>query len=338
MEKVRVCLLGFGGIARSHLKAYRRLESEGAPVQLVALCDIDETQFTKEQATNLGKTGGPDLTGLNLYTSDEEMIAGEKPDVVDICLPSYLHADYAIKMLRAGCNVLCEKPMSLNSENCKRMIAASEETGKKLMIGQCLRFEPVYLYLKDLVDSGEYGKVRYVHFDRLSALPLWGFEKWFQKTEKSGGCIMDMHIHDVDMVRFLFGEPKSVSAVATERQTKWQVVNSRFDYGNGVVIVADGSWDESKTRPFEMAYRVRFDDAELICQGTKLTVYPDDGEAFTPVLENKNRMAEEILCLCKAILGEEVSDRISAYEAAKTVALVEKLCESADNNGRIVFC
>lgn len=338
MEKVRVCLLGFGGIARSHLKGYRVLEAEGAPVELVGICDIDESQFTTAQATNLGKTSGPDLSGLNLYTNDEEMIAAEKPDVVDVCLPSYLHEAYAVKMLRAGCNVLCEKPMSLSSEACNRMIAVAEETGKKLMIGQCLRFEPAYLYLKDLVDSGKYGKVRYAHFDRLSALPLWGFEKWFQDTERSGGCIMDMHIHDVDMVRFLFGEPKSVSAVATERQTRWQVVNSRFDYGNGMMVVADGSWDESATRPFEMAYRVRFDDAELICQGTTLTVYPDDGASFAPELEKKNRMAEEILCLCKAVLGEPVSDRISAYEAAKTVALVEKLKESADRNGVIVSC
>ncbi len=338
MKKVRVCMLGFGGIARSHLNAYRRLEAEGAPVELVAVCDIDETQFTKIQATNLGKSGGPDLSGLNLYTSDTEMISTEKPDVVDICLPSYLHEQYAVKMLRAGCNVLCEKPMSLNSQSCARMIAASEETGKRLMIGQCLRFEPVYLYLKDLVESGTYGKVRYVHFDRLSALPRWGFEKWFQDTDRSGGCIMDMHIHDVDMVRFLFGEPKSVSAIATERQTKWQVVNSRFDYGNGTMIVADGSWDESKTRPFAVAYRVRFDHAELICQGSNLTVYPDEGDSFSPELEKKDRMAEEILCLCKSVLGEEVSDRISAYEAAKTVALVEKLCQSADSNGQIVLC
>ena len=228
--------------------------------------------------------------------------------------------------------------MSLNSESCQRMIAASEETGKKLMIGQCLRFEPTYLYVKDLVDSKKYDNIRHAHFDRLSALPLWGFEKWFQDTSRSGGCIFDMHIHDVDMVRFLFGEPKSVSAIAMERQTKWQAVNSRFDFENGTLIVADGSWDESATRPFEMAYRVRFDRAEVVCSGSKITVYPDDGEAFVPELEKKDRMAEEILCLCKAVLGEEVSDRISAYEAAKTVALVEKLCLSADNGGQSVSC
>lgn len=338
MEKVRVCMLGFGGIARSHLAAYRQLEAQGAPVQLVGICDIDERQFGKAQATNLGAGTGPDLSGINLYTDDEAMLSAEKPDVVDICLPSFLHEEYSVKMMGLGCNVLCEKPMSLTSDACDRMIAASEKTGKKLMIGQCLRFEPSYLYLKDLVDSGRYGKVRHAFFDRLSALPLWGFEKWFQDTARSGGCVTDMHIHDVDMIRFLFGEPKSVSCVSTEDVTKWQVVNSRFDYGDGTMIFALGSWDEAKTTKFKFSFRVRFDNAQVFSDGKKVTVYPDEGDVFEADLESKNRMAEEILCLCKAVLGEEVSDRIAAKEAAKTVALVEKLRESADANGAAISC
>ncbi len=338
MKKVRVCMLGFGGIARSHLSAYRQLKSEGAPVELVAVCDCDASQFEKAQTTNLGGKGGPDLQGINTYTDDVEMLEKEQPDVVDICLPSFLHEEYVVKMLRSGCHVLCEKPMSLNSESCQRMISASEESGKKLMIGQCLRFEPVYLYLKDLMESGKYGGVRYVNLERLSPLPRWGFQKWFQDTERSGGCITDMHIHDVDMVRFLFGEPKSVSAIATERQTKWQVVDSRFDYGNGTIIKAYGSWDEADTCPFRATYRVRFDRAEVLYDGKTVTVYPDEGASFCPELEKKNRMAEEILCLCKAVLGEDVSNRISAYEAMKTVSLVEKLRQSADSNGQSVMC
>ena len=99
MKKVKVCMLGFGGIARAHLKGYRRLEADGAPVELVAICDVDEEQFKRVTATNLGQSSGPDLSGLNLYTDCEAMLATEKPDVVDICLPSYLHAEYAIKML-----------------------------------------------------------------------------------------------------------------------------------------------------------------------------------------------------------------------------------------------
>ena len=102
MKRVKVCLLGFGGIARSHLKAYHKLTERNAPVDLVAICDIDPSQFTKGVSMNLGGSGAESLEAYHLYTDAEEMIRNEQPDVVDICLPSFLHCEYAIKMMKMG--------------------------------------------------------------------------------------------------------------------------------------------------------------------------------------------------------------------------------------------
>jgi len=337
VENVKVCLLGFGGIARSHLSAYRKLKERNAPVELIAICDIDPSQFEKGVSMNLGGSSAETLEAYRLYTDAEEMIKKEHPDVVDICLPSYLHCEYSVKMMRMGCNVLSEKPMGLSSAQCEEMLAVSAETGKHLMVGQCLRFEPAYNFLKDRLADGAFGPLHYAHFDRLSALPLWGYQNWFRDSDRSGGCILDMHIHDVDMVRYLFGEPKAVSCATTGHECRWQVINSRFEYEDGTLIVADGSWDEAQGTHFRSGYRVRFENAEVFYDGGKVTVHPDGGEAYVADLPKSTRMADEIECLALTVLGRSGDRRISATEAAKTVALVEKLRESSEKGGTPVI-
>ena len=337
MKEVKVALIGFGGIAKSHKKGYDILAAEGEKVRLVAICDINPEQFKKlESGINLGSEGKLSIADIHTYTDCDEMIANEEIDMVDICLPTYLHKEYAIRMLKAGKHVLCEKPMALCSEDCREMIRVAEECDRKLMVGMCLRFEPSYLYLKKCVDSGCFGKLKYIHMDRLSPLPRWSFEHWFRDTAKSGGCLVDMHIHDVDMARFLLGEPKAVSCMSYDDTVRWQVVNSRFYY-NGVMVVVDGSWDEAPARGFSMGFRARFEEAEVVMDGSGVTVYPNEGEAYAPELIKQNRMAEEIRLLAVTIMDPTTKNEVNTPEsAAKTIELCEALKTSAYQNGAIV--
>ena len=334
MREIKVAMLGFGGIAKAHKKGYEVFEKDGTPIKLVAICDINPEQFEGGTKTNIDSGKKSNLEGINLYTNVDEMLAKEDFEMIDICLPSYLHKEYTVKMLKAGKHVMCEKPMALNSADCQVMIDTAKECGKQLMVGQCLRFEPLYLFLKDAIDSGKFGKVKNVFMDRLSLLPTWGFENWFCDTEKSGGCAMDLHIHDVDMMRFLFGEPEAVSAVGYDDTTRWQVMNSRFFYPNNLTPCAIGSWDESNTTKFRMGYRVRFEKASIILDGSKITVNPDDGESYEVTLEKKDRMAEEIRLIASCIADENVKNTSNPPESAlMSVKLVEALCKSADMAG-----
>jgi len=336
MREIRVAMLGFGGIAKSHKRGYELFEKEGTTIKLVAICDIDPEQFTKVQEINLGAAHPYNMDGIATYTDLDEMIAKEDFEMVDICLPTYLHKEYTIKMLNAGKHVLCEKPMALNEADCEEMIATAQKVGKKLMIGQCLRFEPQYLYLKELVTNETFGKVRYANMTRIGALPLWGFERWFQDTARSGGCALDLHIHDVDMLRFLFGEPEAVSATAVDDVTRWQYINSRFFY-DGFVAEATGSWLEPKGHPFKAGYRVNFEKATVVLEGSDITVYKTDGESYKAVYGSENRMAEEIRFLANAIEDPDAPNTVNTPEsAAKTVALVRTLCRSADNGGKTI--
>ena len=124
--------------------------------------------------------------------------------MVDVCLPTDLHAEVTVAALEAGKHVLCEKPMALTVAECDRMVAAAKASGRFLMIAHCIRFWPEYIALKEIVDSGQYGKVTSALFRRISGLPKWS--EWFPNPQRSGGAILDLHIHDVGLYQLPAGD------------------------------------------------------------------------------------------------------------------------------------
>ena len=336
-KEIKVAMLGFGGIARAHKKAYWRLAQEGnTGINLVAICDIDPEQFTKDVAINLGADDSKQEEPIRTYTDLDEMLAKEDFELIDICLPTYLHKEYTIRMLRAGKHVLCEKPMSLKAEDCEEMIRVAKEVDRKLMIGQCLRFDLPYLFFKECIDDGRFGAVKSLFMERLGSHPTWGFEDWFSDEKKSGGCLLDLHVHDIDMARFLLGEPKAVSAVSYDGIARWEVVNSRLFY-DGVLVSINGSWDEAPSRGFETLCRMRFEKAQVVMRGSKITVYPNEGEAYEVEIPKRDCYAEEIRMIANLVMDPDLKNEANPPESAKnTVALANKLCESCNLGGQIL--
>ena len=344
MKEIKFAMLGYGGIAKSHKHGYDLLEKEGFPIKLVAICDIDEAQFTAaEQAINLGSTYGTDLSGVALYTDIDKMLSEEDFDVIDICLPTYLHKEYAIKLMRAGKHVLSEKPMSLSYADCQELLCVAKECNKKITIGQCLHFEAGYTYLKKCIDEQTFGKLQSIVFERLSELPTWKcFENWYLDPSRSGSAPFDLHIHDIDMANYLLGMPKAVSAITIDNDVPMQYINSRLFYDNGVKVFVTASWNEVKGAPFLMAYRVRFDNATLIYKGGSVTVYPvgeKSYEAEETLRENcKDRMAEEIRNMALLVGDPDFINTVNTPEcAASSILITEKLVESARADGEKIY-
>lgn len=336
MNEVKVALVGFGGIARTHNKSYAQLAAEGFPVKLVAVCDKDAARFKKAENFNLGKDTTPITEDAEIYTDIDEMIAKADFDMADICLPSFLHKEVACKMLAAGKHVLSEKPMALSSAQCEEMLRTRDETGRKLMIAQCLRFDPKYLFLKECIDTGRFGSLKNLFMERLSSYPKWGADKWFESTEKCGGCILDTHIHDIDMARFLLGEPELVSSIAYDDISRWQVVNTRLYYKD-LTVIANGSWDEAYTIPFHMGFRARFEKASVVLDGSELKVFPNDGTPYTPDISGANCYTEEIRFFANLIMDENMKNTCNPAESAyHSVKLVEALRRSVALGGERV--
>lgn len=244
---LRVGLIGNGGIAGAHRKSYARLTDR---VSLEACCDIRPERFEML-----------DQEKVRCYTDIDEMLAKEKGklDYVDICLPTYLHAEAAIKAMEAGFHVLSEKPMARTVEEARCMTETAERTGKTLMIAYCNRFYDAARAMKEIVDSKELGKVRSADFYRENGTTdSMGWNDWFHDGALSGGAMLDLHVHDVDMIRWIFGMPKAVSAVAGSYITKggYDNMSVNYMYGDGVFVHASCSWILHENKYNTRSFRV----------------------------------------------------------------------------------
>ncbi|MBE6757650.1 MAG: Gfo/Idh/MocA family oxidoreductase [Ruminococcaceae bacterium] len=322
-------LIGFGGIVKGvHLPAYQALEAAGK-VKLVAACDIRPEAFTEDVQLNIDG-GDSRFADLHTYTDLEEMLRNEELDFIDIAVPTYLHKKYAVDMLNRGYLVMSEKPMALTYDDCREMAAASNG---RLMIGQCLRFCPEYLYLKKLIEDGTYGKVTGGSFRRLSAPPTWGWENWFMDPSRSGGVIFDLHIHDLDIIRFLFGEPKTVSCTAGGHHiVEDAFAVSRMDY-DGMSIYAEGRWDQVNM-PFVADYRVSFEKANVVLEGGVVTVYPYEGDAFKADITPADMYMKEIEYITDIFVSGQPNLQNPPESAAESIRLAATLKQSADNGGQ----
>ena len=154
---MKVALIGIGGMGGCHFMNYKSIPE----AEIIAVADV-RTDMAKEKVEG---------TGAKVYATMEELLANEKPELIDICTPSYLHADLAIKALEAGCHVLCEKPMTLSTEDAQRVLDAAKKTDKLFMVAHVVRFMEPYAYLRNVIKSGELGKLLRLDMKRISAIP-----------------------------------------------------------------------------------------------------------------------------------------------------------------------
>ncbi len=151
---LKVGLIGVGGISGAHIPVWESMED----VELTALCDIRQERMEP-------------YPEKHHYTKLDEMLKNEKLDILDICLPTYLHADYAVRAMEKGIHVLCEKPVSLKSEDVERVYSTAHRMQVSFMVAHVLRFWPEYMLLKELYDTQKYGKLLSGYMSRVSQTP-----------------------------------------------------------------------------------------------------------------------------------------------------------------------
>lgn len=336
----RVCLIGFGSMGRVHFRNYLKLENEDFPIKLTAICDFDPGKFEGQFVPGNMETVKSefDLSKYNLYRNIDEMIDCEKPDFVDICLPTYLHAEVSIKCSNKGIHVICEKPMALNSGLCAGMIEAAKKNGKKLMVGHCLRFWPEYEYLKKCIETGVFGEAVSAYFFRGGGTPGWSKNSWLVVKEKSGGCMFDLHVHDVDMANWLFGKPESVSSSARNfvPGSGYDIVSTNYMYNDGKVVNIQADWSLNGDFGFDMRYRVSFERANLVYQDGILKINPKDGKSFIPELVKESAYYREIRYFSEIILNNTGNSVNPPESSMETIKIVEAEALSADKKGIMV--
>ena len=268
---MRAGVIGCGGMGTTHLRALKALqEIRGIEVEAVA----DIRKECVERAIGIWPKAHSYETGM-------ELIQKERLDWVHICLPSYLHAEYAIAVMEAGMDVFIEKPVCLTEMEAKKLLEVQKKTGRTVMVGHVVRWFSAYEYLKEIYKKGTYGKLKSIVMNRVGGHPTKGFENWFLDFHKSGGVMMDLHIHDLDFLRYLLGEPESkkIKATSFENGTPNQMV-AMYEFGD-VWACVEACWDISSTLKFGSAFRASFEQASVIYdshQEYPLTVYPMEGK------------------------------------------------------------
>jgi UDP-N-acetyl-2-amino-2-deoxyglucuronate dehydrogenase len=200
MKKLNFAIVGCGRIAERHAAHINNLSV------LKAVCDIK-----LDRAERLGN-----YYNVNTYTSLEDLLSSESEiDVVSVCTPNGLHAEHTISSLRAGCHVLCEKPMATNSLDCGRMIQAAEKANKRLFIVKQNRYNPPVAAVKKAIDEGRLGRILSM---QLSC--FWNrndeyflTSDWKGSSDMDGGSLYTQFSHFIDLLYWLFGDIGDVYAL-----------------------------------------------------------------------------------------------------------------------------
>ena len=200
MKKLGVGIIGCGWAGNQHARAYSSL----GDVELVSVADEKD-----EAARKLSKKWG----FKTCHKDYKKLLADPKVDVVSICLPIYLHADATVKAAEAGKHVLCEKPMACSLAEAEKMIEAADKAGVTLMIGETVRFNPVNLKIKDLIDRNIIGEIFLARIFRDHEMHNYLRRRpWMLDKRKAfGGIWSSGGVHDVDVLRMLVGEVETVS-------------------------------------------------------------------------------------------------------------------------------
>ena len=335
MPELKMGFIGHGGITGSHHNAYKKLDNEGFKVSVDAVCDL-----RTEMMQNVGSA--------RCYTDIKEFFDAEqgKLDFVDICLPTYLHADVTIEAMERGFNVLVEKPMALSFEECVRMCEAAKRTEKTLMVAQCCRFDAFAEAARDYIAKETFGKVKTACLKRDGGTPRWGWNNWFLKEELSGGAILDLHVHDVDLMQDLVGMPEALSSGANRiiPGDGPDIISTNYYYKSGLFTHTTSDWTTENNAYYGRLSRIDFDTGYIIDasfgEHRAFVAVAANGEKtdLNTIFPPRDAYYEEIKYFTHCIKNGLPVDRCTPESTAQSIriALAEK--ESAEKSGeRIVL-
>jgi predicted dehydrogenase len=201
---IQVAIIGTGNISQLHINGYLAFPQRCRITHLVDI--FPEKAEKKNSECNLG---------AKVSASHKEILNAQDIDLVSICTPPFCHAEIAVDFLTAGKNVLVEKPMAASLEECDAMISAALKSGKMLSVIAQNRFRDPISGLKKVLDSKMIGKIVHAQIESLWWRGHSYYDLWWRGTweKEGGGCTLNHAVHHIDMLCWMLGLPKKVSAV-----------------------------------------------------------------------------------------------------------------------------
>ncbi len=275
MKKLRCGVIGLG-MGVGHVRGYN--SHPHAEVVAVADTNPDRLAFVADEHNVPGR-----------YETAEAMLREEKLEVVSVATPNKFHKPLTLAALKAGCHVLCEKPMAMNTAEAKAMARAAKRAKKRLMINFSYRFNEQSWALKKQVDAGVLGEVYFGRTIWLRRRGMPRFGGWFGTKELSGGGpLIDLGVHRLDLALWLMGYPKPkyvlgtacnpiASEIARREKKHYDVEDFASGYirfANGAALEIEASWAANISERELMETRLLGNKGGLVQRNT------DGGYAF----------------------------------------------------------
>ena len=252
MNKIRVGIIGCSNIANEkHLPVLSEMED----VEVAALCDIIPERACAAQARF--------APGADVYTDYHELLRDRSIDNVRVLTQNRLHAEIVIEALRAGKQVLCEKPLATNYSDAMRMVREAKKADRLLSVGYNHRFDPDAQYVKKEIESGALGRIYHAkaRVIRRRGCPTHG--KFLQREESGGGALIDVGTHAIDLVLWLMDNYRPAYVVGANYTAFRGQKGISNNWG-------DVNWDECDVEDSSFAFLVMKDGASVIIESSWL--------------------------------------------------------------------
>jgi len=268
----------------------------------------------------------------------EEICAAPDVDLVVVATPTHLHAGYAMAAAKAGKHVFCEKPIARTREQAEAMVRACDAAGVTLAVGHVVRYFPEYQRAKQLIDDGTLGRPAMATLVR-GNFSVGSAREWYLDPAKSGGVVLDLMLHDLDTVRWWFGEPSRVYARRFTGSAGLEYALATIRYEDRPIVHIEGSWAEHSG--FRTGFELRGDRGMLVHDSraaSPLTVQSPAGPASpammaAPTLSESPYRRQLRDLFARIRHGER--PLVDGHEGLRSLALGLAVIESADS-GRVV--
>lgn len=320
---VRVGVVGLGMMGVTHLQSYGGV----ADAEVVAICDADEERLNGELRvwSNVENSEvALNLDNVRRYSDINKLLQQADIDAIDVCLPTDLHIRFGVMVLEAGKHLILEKPVARSAAEADPLVAAAAKSDKSVFIAQCIRFWPGWECVREWVTENRFGPLVSASVQRISAHPGGPF---YSNAERCGGALLDLHIHDVDFVQYVFGQPTAVTSQGVTTETgSIDHVTTRYHYDNEALVMAEGIWVPASKFEFSMSYRISFRDATVAFNsnnGSVVTIYPADGEKSEESLDSAIGYDRELTYFIKCIEDGVPPQQVTLADGINAVRIAE---------------
>ena len=332
---INIGIVGLGFMAATHIKAWRQVPQ----TRIAALCNPSGRHLDGDFTGVAGNVGdnAPVKLEPGSFTAHRDfaaLLADPTIDVVDICAPTKTHPELAVAALKAGKHVLCEKPLARTPALARQIADAAASAKGFFMPAMCVRFWPEWVWLKQAIADGRYGKVLGARFRRVAEPPGWGHGHFLDGAQ-SGGALLDLHIHDTDFVQFCFGRPQAVCSTGyTKFSGAIDHVVTQYHVASGAIIHAEGSWAMTPGFGFNASYTVNFENAtadyDLARGADGLKLFEKGQPARVVKCDGPDGYVNELLHFIAAIQSGKAPSVVTAADAVSAV----EICEAEERSAK----